>query len=91
MRANHLLLQKHTGRPVRAHTGDVITLASNMRWCSDMFEILCFNGQKVRIAFARDITKNCGRNNFKAYPIENNQISIYPLLEAGKEGYAREK
>ena len=54
MRANHLLLQKHTGRPVRAHTGDVITLASNMRWCSDMFEILCFNGQKVRIAFAMD-------------------------------------
>ena len=54
MRANHLLLQKYTGRPVRAHTGDIITLASNMRWCSDMFEILCWNGQKVRIAFAMD-------------------------------------
>lgn len=54
MRANHLLLQKHTGRPVRAHTGDIITLASNMRWCSDMFEILCWNAQKVRVAFAMD-------------------------------------
>ena len=54
MRANRLLLQKHTGRPLRAHTGDIITLASNMRWCSDIFEILCYNGQKVRTAFAMD-------------------------------------
>jgi transposase InsO family protein len=54
MRANHLLLQKYTGRPVRTHTGDIITLASNMRWCSDIFEILCWNGQRVRVAFAMD-------------------------------------
>ncbi len=54
MRANHLLLQRHTGRPLRAHTGDVITLASNMRWCSDIFEVLCFNAQRIRIAFAMD-------------------------------------
>ena len=54
MRIHHLLLQKYTGRPVRAHTGDIITLASNMRWCSDIFEILCWNGQKVRTAFAMD-------------------------------------
>lgn len=54
MRANHLLLQKYKGRPVRAHTGNIVILASNMRWCSDMFEILCWNGQKVRIAFAMD-------------------------------------
>ena len=54
MRISGLLLQKHTGRPVLAHTGDIITLASNMRWCSDMFEILCWNAQKVRVAFAMD-------------------------------------
>jgi transposase InsO family protein len=54
MRIHHLLLQKYTGRPARAHTGDIITLASNMRWCSDIFEVLCFNAQRIRIAFAMD-------------------------------------
>lgn len=54
MRINELLLPKYTGRPARLHTGQVITLSSNMRWCSDSFEILCFNGDRVRIAFAMD-------------------------------------
>jgi transposase InsO family protein len=54
MRANHLLLLKHTGRPARLHEGTIITLTSNMRWCSDGFEILCWNGEKVRVAFAMD-------------------------------------
>lgn len=54
MRINHLLLPKYTGRPVRLHTGTIITLASNMRWCSDSFEILCYNGDRARIAFAMD-------------------------------------
>jgi len=34
MRVNHLLLPKYTGRPLRTHDGSVITLRSNMRWCS---------------------------------------------------------
>ena len=25
-----------------------------MRWCSDVFEILCYNGEKIRVAFAMD-------------------------------------
>jgi len=54
MRVNHLLLPKCTGRPSPLHTGTIITLTSNMRWCSDGFEILCFNGDKVRVAFAMD-------------------------------------
>jgi transposase InsO family protein len=54
MRVNHLLLPKYTGRPTRLHTGTIITLISNMRWCSDGFEILCFNGDKLRVAFAMD-------------------------------------
>lgn len=54
MKINHLLLQKHTGRPIRLHEGRIITLASNMRWCSDGFEIPCWNGEKVRVIFALD-------------------------------------
>jgi len=25
-----------------------------MRWCSDIFEILCYNGEKIRVTFAMD-------------------------------------
>ena len=50
-----LLLQPHVGqRPVRAHEGNVITLASNQRWSSDVLEIGCWNGEVVRLVFAID-------------------------------------
>ena len=55
MRQNGLLLVRHTGKqPKLAHEGKVITLRSNLRWCSDGFEISCWNGQVVRVAFALD-------------------------------------
>lgn len=54
MRVNQLLLPRYTGRPVRLHTGTIITLTSNMCWCSDGFEIPCWNGERVRAAFAMD-------------------------------------
>jgi transposase InsO family protein len=55
MRQNGLLLARYTGkRPQLSHEGKVITLRSNLRWCSDGFEIPCWNGQVVRVAFALD-------------------------------------
>jgi transposase InsO family protein len=55
MRAANLLLQPCTGRRIdRVHDGVVQTLRSNMRWCSDGFEIHCWNGEIVRIAFVLD-------------------------------------
>lgn len=54
MKRNNLLLQRHTGRPVRPHEGTIITLSSNMRWCSDAFEIACWNGERLRVVFALD-------------------------------------
>lgn len=54
MKMHNLLLQKHTGRPIRLHKGTIITLTSNMRWCSDGFEIACWNGERVRVIFAMD-------------------------------------
>lgn len=55
MRMASLLLQPCTGRRViRAHEGVVIAPASNQRWASDGFEIPCWNGEVVRIAFAID-------------------------------------
>ena len=55
MRNHQLLLPKY-GRikTSRTHTGKVMTLKSNMRWCSDGFTILCDNGEQVCVAFSLD-------------------------------------
>jgi len=54
MKQAGLLLPKYTGRPERAHDGKVITLKSDLRWCSDGFEIRCWNGEKVHVVFSLD-------------------------------------
>jgi transposase InsO family protein len=54
MRAEGLLLQRGSGRPHRIHDDVVITLKSNLRWSSDCFEIACWNGEWVRVAFNLD-------------------------------------
>ena len=55
MRQHGLLLTRHTGKQrMLPHEGKVITLRSNLRWCSDGFEIACWNGQVVRVAFSLD-------------------------------------
>ncbi len=54
MKKHNLLLQRHTGRPVRAHEGTVQMIRSNLRWCSDAFEIACWNGERIRVAFSMD-------------------------------------
>lgn len=54
MREHGLLLARHTGRPTLRHDGKVTTLKSNLRWCSDAFEIRCWNGEKVQVVFSLD-------------------------------------
>ena len=55
MRQNSLLLTRHTGKGRQAaHEGKVIPLRSNLRWCSDAFEIPCWSGQPLRVAFVLD-------------------------------------
>lgn len=55
MAYNGLLLQRYTGKPPgRADDGKIITIRSNLRWTSDGFEIPCWNGEAVRVAFALD-------------------------------------
>lgn len=51
-----LLLERHTGAAIdsRRHDGRVAVAQSNLRWCSDGFEIGCDNKEKVRVAFALD-------------------------------------
>ena len=55
MQLHGLLLQRCTGKRIqRAHDGVVRTLHSNTRWCSDGFEIPCWNDDVVRVAFTLD-------------------------------------
>ena len=55
MQAQNLLLARsYTERSDRAHNGKVVTLRSNLRWCSDGFEFTCWNGDIVRGAFIID-------------------------------------
>jgi putative transposase len=55
MKKHRLLLERHTGRRrPREHDGQVATIRSNCRWCSDTLEFACWNGEVVRVAFALD-------------------------------------
>ena len=55
MRQNGMLLARHTGRRTgRVHDGKVVVMRSNLRWCSDGFEVTCWNGDIVRLAFIID-------------------------------------
>ena len=54
MKQAGLLLTRYGKKPALSHEGKVTTLASNLRWCSDMFEIRCWNGEKVHVAFSLD-------------------------------------
>ena len=55
MKKHGLLLERHTGRRrAREHDGQVATIRSNCRWCSDALGFTCWNGEVVRVAFALD-------------------------------------
>lgn len=54
MKLNGLLLPQSGKIKTHRPTGKVMTLHSNTRWCSDCFEIKCFNGEKVYVSFALD-------------------------------------
>lgn len=54
MRQHELLLSRYHGRRERAHDGVVMTLKSNLRWCSDVFTIRCWNGEAVQVVFSLD-------------------------------------
>ena len=54
MKVHGLLLDRHAGGVERRHDGRIAVERSNLRWCSDGFEIGCDNGEKVRVAFALD-------------------------------------
>lgn len=77
MRMNGLSLPQTMPQQKRPHTGVVMTLFPNIRWCSDGMEIRCFNGDKVFIAFALDC---CDREAF-AYVARTEPLSAADIEE----------
>jgi putative transposase len=55
MAQDGLLLERYTGKPPgRVHEGKIVTIRPNLRWTSDAFEVACWNGANLRVAFALD-------------------------------------
>jgi putative transposase len=54
MKEHGLLLQRHAGGAERRHNGRIAVEQSDLRWCSDAFEVACENGERVRVVFALD-------------------------------------
>jgi transposase InsO family protein len=48
---NLLLARRCAQRPDRSHDGKVVTLRSNLRWCSGGSEFVRWNGDVIRAAF----------------------------------------
>jgi len=62
MREQGWLLFRQGQKPLdtRKQEGRVAVKESDTRWCSDGLELTCYNGERVRVAFALD---SCGRVN----------------------------
>lgn len=54
MKLASLLLTKEALKPQKNHDGKIITLKSNLRWCSDAFSIQCWNADQVHVVFSQD-------------------------------------
>lgn len=54
MRTNGLMLPKAETTKDHKLTGKIMTLFSNLRWCSGCYEIKCFNREKVYVSFIID-------------------------------------
>lgn len=54
MKENKLTLQRNLPRNRRTHEGKIITDKSDLRWCSDILGIRCWDGNMIWIAFILD-------------------------------------
>lgn len=71
MKIGDLLLQRSTGRPQCVHDGKIVSMRSNWRWCSDVFEIACWSKERIRVAFTLDCCDGeviDGRNRREDHP-----------------------
>lgn len=77
MAMNDLLISRSAERPQRVHDGKVMTLRSDLRYCSDIFEIRCWNGEEVHVAFSLDC---CDRESM-AFVVRPHDLSRHEIME----------
>ena len=85
MQMNGLIIPKNDAVRTHSATGKVMTLHSNTRWCTDCFEIKCFNREKVYVSFILD---TCDREIIsfivKTEPIHKTDIQEMMLMAVEK-------
>jgi putative transposase len=79
MQMHGLVYPKSSVHRTHEGTGKVMTLHLNTRWCSDCFEIKCFNGEKVYVIFILD---TCDREviGFIARPTPILAVDVQSLM-----------
>ena len=77
MQLNKLILRKQRKRPERLHRGKVVTLQSNMRYCSDIFQIKCWDGNTVYVAFSLD----CHDRSVLGYVAKTRPLTHRDIIE----------
>jgi putative transposase len=80
MAMNDLLISRSLEKTERIHNGKIITMRSDLRYCSDIFEIHCWNGEEVHVAFSLDC---CDREQmaFVARPHDLTRHEIMELMD----------
>lgn len=77
MKINKLILPQSGTRKEREHKGVIITLKSNLRYCSDIFEIKCWDGGKVRVAFSLD----CHDREAMSFVSESRPLNHHDIIK----------
>ncbi len=85
MDMNDLLFKKYPARMRHPGTGKIMTLHSNTRWCSDGFELQCFNGEKVYVAFSLD----CKDREAISYVAKDRPLQAVDIRDLMRESVLR--
>lgn len=80
-----LLLSRPASWPEKIHDGKIITLRSDLRYCSDIFEIHCWNGEEVHVAFSLD----CHDRESVAFVARPRDLTHYQIMELMDETVVR--
>ena len=86
MKQNGMLLARHTGRRIgRVHDGKVVVMRSNLRWCSDGFEISCWNGDSSASPSSMPMTARSSLGTQSRAPASGGSMVRDMMLEGRRD------
>ena len=77
MAMHGLLISRPGEKPERAHEGRIIALRPDLRYCSDIFEIHCWNGEEVHVAFSLD----CHDREGMTFVARSHDLTHHEIME----------